>query len=432
MRTGANAATGAARVAGDPVLAAVCGALGRVGAGLYAVACSGGADSIALADATIRVAGATHVVVIAIDHGLYPTSAAVAARVGAWARARGAAAVIERVEVAVGASLEAAARRARYGALDRVAGAIGAVAVLLGHTARDQAETVLMRILRGTGPAGLAAMAERRGPYVRPLLAVERADVDAYVAVRALPVWDDPMNADRRFARVRIRTEVLPRLREENPRVDEALVRLAAQAAEWTLAIDALAEPWARFPLDARELARQPAAVRKRAITRALDAADLGYARTHVDAVDALVRGDARGERGVDVGRGRVVRTYDRIEAAPGRCVGRGSADDRARGEPAVGGGGWPNGQGSAADRGGGPAVHPDGHAVRTWQPGDRMRPARLLGRSRKLSDLYADAKIPRARRAEARVLVRVTDGVITWAEHVGLAFGEVAHAGPK
>src|SRR4051794_7660356 len=117
------------------VIAAVRASLGQIGAGLYAVACSGGADSIALADAAIEVAGAAHVVVATIDHGLAAGSDLRAAEVAAWARARGAAAVVRRVDAGRG---EAAARDARYAALHAIADELGACAVLVAHTARDQ------------------------------------------------------------------------------------------------------------------------------------------------------------------------------------------------------------------------------------------------------------------------------------------------------
>ena len=146
----------------DPVemiRTAVARSLARVGGGLYGVACSGGPDSLALADATIDVAGARNVVVVTIDHAMAAGSVEVAAGVAAWTRRRGAAVVVRRVEVAAGASRERAAREARYAALTALADELGTACTLLGHTARDQAETVLMRIVRGTGPAGLAAMA---------------------------------------------------------------------------------------------------------------------------------------------------------------------------------------------------------------------------------------------------------------------------------
>jgi tRNA(Ile)-lysidine synthase len=383
----------------DLVTAAVnaqIGQSGRVGAGLYGVACSGGADSLALADAAMQVAGAAHVVVLTIDHGLVAGSADVAAGVAAWARGQGAAAVVRRVEVARRGSLEAAARQARYAALDALAEEIGLACVLVGHTARDQAETVLLRLLRGTGPAGLAAIAAQRGRFVPPLLTIERSAIDEYIRARGLTAWSDPMNDDGRLARVRVRRDILPGLRRENPQLDAALIRLAGSAAEWLEVIDGLARPFARFPIDAATLARQPAAIRKRAASLALEAAGLDYDAVHLDQLDRLITASDRGETSLDVRGGRVVRTYGIVSVA-----GRSEPTRAALATPHA------------------------GYELRTWRPGDRMRPARLKGRSRKLSDLYIDAKVPRAARAQARVLVRTIDAAIVWAEHLGAAFGE-------
>jgi tRNA(Ile)-lysidine synthase len=382
----------------DPLIAAVNAQIGRVGPGLYGVACSGGADSMALADAAIRAAGAAHVVVLVIDHGLSPGAAEAARVVAGWARGQGAAAVVRPVQVARRSSLEAAARDARYAALDALADELGLACVLIGHTARDQAETVLLRLLRGTGPAGLAAIPAQRGRFVRPLLALDRSAIDAYVAERGLPVWHDPMNDDRRVARVRVRCDILPLLRRENPQLDAALIRLAGSAAEWLEVIDGLARPFARFPLDAAALATRPAAVRKRALALALDAAGLDYDAPHLEQLDRLVTAPERGEIAIDLPGGAVVRTYGVVSAVSG--------DERREPTP--------------------PALEAPhaGYELRTWRPGDRMRPARLKGRSRKLSDLYIDAKVPRAARAVARVLVRSSDATIVWAEHLGLAFG--------
>jgi tRNA(Ile)-lysidine synthase len=391
----------------DPVIAAVNARIGRVGPGLYGVACSGGADSMALADAAIRAAGAAHVVALVIDHGLSPGAARTAQAVAAWVRERGAAAVVRAVQVAGHGSLEAAAREARYAALDALADELGLACVLVGHTARDQAETVLLRLLRGTGPAGLAAIPPQRGRFVRPLLGLDRRAIDAYVAARGLPVWDDPMNEDRRLARVRMRCDILPLLRRENPRLDAALVRLAGSAAEWLEVIDGLARPFAQFPIDAAALAARPAAIRKRALSLALEAAGLDYDALHLDQLDRLVMAPDRGEVSIDLPGGAVVRSYGVVSAAASRAM---SGDERTGPTPL------------ALE-----APHA-GYELRTWRPGDRMRPARLKGRSRKLSDLYIDAKVPRAARVVARVLVRSSDATIVWAEHVGLAFRE-SHA---
>jgi tRNA(Ile)-lysidine synthase len=392
----------------DLVIAAVNAQIGRVGPGLYGVACSGGADSIALADAAITVAGPAHAVVLVVDHGLVAGSDQASAAVVAWARGRGAAGVVRRVDVARHGSLEADARRERYAALDALADELGLACVLVGHTARDQAETVLLRLLRGTGPAGLAAIPAVRGRFARPLLGLDRAVIDAYVAARGLPVWRDPMNDDRRIARVRVRGDILPALRRENPQLDAALIRLASSAAEWLEVIDGLARPLAQLPIAAATLAAQPAAVRKRALALALEAAGVDYDAAHLDRVDRLVTAPDRGEVAIDLPGARVVRSYGQVSVL-------------TAGAPAI-----------AALPAALEAPHAGaGYELRIWRPGDRMRPARLKGRSRKLSDLYIDAKVPRASRASARVLVRTSDGTIVWAEHIGAAFGEPCAIAP-
>ena len=388
----------------DLLIAAVDAHLGRqigqVGPGRFGVACSGGADSLALAHAAIRIAGPAHVVVLSIDHGLTDEAAAASRGVAAWARGLGAEAVVRRVALARRSSLEAAARAARYAALGELADEHGLVCVMLGHTARDQAETVMLRLLRGTGPAGLAAIPARRGRFVRPLLAIDRAAVDAYVHAHQLPVWSDPMNADRRLARVRVREEILPALRRENPQLDAALVRLAGSAAEWIEVIDALARPLAQFPIDCPALAGHPAAVRKRAVAIALDAAGFDYDAVHLERIDALVTAAPRGQRTVEIPGGAVVRSYYVLSVA------RRGSSAAARAMPAA-------------------VAVPAGCELRRWRAGDRMRPVRLKGRSRKLSDLYIDAKLPRLLRDAARVLVRTSDATIVWAEHLGYAYGE-------
>jgi len=401
----------------DPIIAAVTAARDRVGVGLHGVACSGGADSITLAHALIGSVGAQHVVVITIDHGLTPGSAEVAAAVASWAVGQGAAGIVRRVQVAPRASLEAAARTARYAALSELADQLGLSCVMLGHTARDHAETVLMRIVRGTGPAGLAGIPAQRGDFVRPLLALPREAIDAYVGRNALPTWEDPMNEDRQLTRVRFRRDVMPALRRENPQLDAALVRLAASAQEWLTVIDALAAPFARFPIACDQLAAQPAAIRKRALSLALEAAGVEYDAIHLDQLDTLVTRRPRGELALDLPGARVVRRYDVL----GVVAETGS--DPISPDPI-----------SPPEAGSAPCLlrAPAGpYVLRAWQPGDRMRPVRLKGRSRKLSDLFIDAKVPRALRAAARVLVCTTDASIVWAEHVGLAFGAAENLRP-
>jgi tRNA(Ile)-lysidine synthase len=363
------------------------------GPGLIGLACSGGTDSMALADAAVAELGANNVILIHVDHGLSPGSGRVGSEVTAWARGRGVATVVRNVVVEKRASIEAAARNARYQALEAVGREVGCAWIWLAHTASDQAETVLMRVVRGTGPAGLAGMPVVRGMFLRPLLELSRAVTEAYVAARGLPTWHDPMNDDDAITRVRFRKRHLPALREENTALDDALLRLAKNAREWLTAIEDLAEPHGRFPIDMNGLIRMPDAVRKQAYANALKHAHLGYDAVHLEQIDAMILDSSGGQTSIDVPGGRVVLTYDTL--------------DLERVKPAA------------------ELVAPAGYELRLWRPGDRMKPARLKGRSRKLSDLYIDAKVPRDARRDARVVIRPADGVIVWAEHIGLAHGE-------
>lgn len=367
------------------------------------VACSGGPDSTALAAACARLSdrGRLGPVALAhVDHGLRPGGDRERARVAALAARLGAGAMSESVEVrTAGGSLEDAARRARYAALRRMADAWGADVIATGHTASDQAETVLMRLLRGAGIPGLAGIPLRRGRIVRPLLDVTRAEVERGLAEAGFAdVLRDPMNADPRFLRARVRHRWLPALREENPALDAALAAVARAAAEQRDVLD-----WAarRLPLEAAAVAAAPPAVGKRALQLAAEAAGARrLGRAHIEALWRLARRPDAGTASLALPGVRAVREYGALRFEPA-----GAAEARAAAALAVEG--------------------PDGpYAVRRWRPGDRMRPARLRGRSRKLSDLFIDAKVPRRLRADARVAVRASDGAIVWAEHIGPAWG--------
>ncbi|HSS40763.1 MAG TPA: tRNA lysidine(34) synthetase TilS [Polyangia bacterium] len=199
------------------------------------VAVSGGPDSMTLLhvlwEARDRLGIALEVA--AVDHGLRPAAAAEVALVAE----RAAALELPFWPIAVQvrrergqASLQDAARRARLGALAALAAQRGARRVALGHNADDQAETVLFRIMRGTGLRGLAGIPYRRDPFVRPLLDVPRAEIERYRARRSIPFATDPSNADPRFTRARIRHHILPLLASENPRISQALIGLARAA----------------------------------------------------------------------------------------------------------------------------------------------------------------------------------------------------------
>ena len=211
------------------------------------VACSGGADSLALLAATVfegRRRG-WHVVGVTVDHGLQDGSAAHAEHVIAQMGALGAAETVGvRVHVeSSGTGPEAAAREARYAVLEEVAGSFAAPAVLLGHTRDDQAETVLLGLTRGSGTRSLAGMRRSFDRYRRPLLDVTRAQTEAACRAEGIDFWTDPHNADPRFLRTRVRHTVLPMLEAElGPGVAAALARTADQARADVEALDALAE----------------------------------------------------------------------------------------------------------------------------------------------------------------------------------------------
>ena len=213
--------------------------------GLVLVACSGGADSLALAAAVAFEAphaGLTAGAVL-VDHGLQDGSLAVAVRAAGQCRRLG----LDPVEVVTvrvacsGSGPEAQARDARYRAFEEVAERVGAMAVLLGHTLDDQAEQVLLGLVRGSGARSLSGMPTRRGPYVRPLLGVARATTTAACEAAGLTAWVDPHNSDPAYGRVRARA-LLPVLETElGPGTVAALARSADLLREDADALDDLA-----------------------------------------------------------------------------------------------------------------------------------------------------------------------------------------------
>lgn len=265
---------------------------------LILVACSGGADSLALASAA-RFAG-RRTGLVTVDHGLQEGSDRRARSVAAWARDSGFDPVrIETVSVAgLSGGPEAAARTARYNALTTTAAELGAAAVLLGHTRDDQAETVLLALARGAGPRGLSGMPARRGVFRRPLLDVARADTRKACAALGLAPWEDPHNTDPAYARSRVRASVLPVLVEAlGPGVLGNLARTAALVAADNAALDelsaaALEEARSEVGLAVARLAAMSPAIRGRVLhrwARELGAAGGALAYGHVTGLDALV-----------------------------------------------------------------------------------------------------------------------------------------------
>ncbi len=283
-------------------------------AGLVLVALSGGPDSLALAAATAFEAprAGLRAGAVVVDHALQPGSADVAERAAAQARDLGLDPVlIERVDVGPDGGPEGAARAARYAALDRVAADRGALAVLLGHTLDDQAETVLLALARGSGPGSLRGMAPESGRYRRPLLAIRRATTIAACSDAGLEPWDDPWNADPAYARARVRAAVLPVLEAElGPGIAEALARTAELLAEDADALDAFADEVAEdlaehvpggIALPVAALAANPPALRQRLVRLAVRAEfGVSLSRAQTLAVTRLVT-DWHGQDGPDL-----------------------------------------------------------------------------------------------------------------------------------
>ncbi len=319
----------------DPAVAEVRLAVRRALTGLepgatVLVAVSGGADSLALAAATafeapklgLRAASLT------VDHGLQDGSADAAAAAAAKARALGLEAGVVRVEVGATGGPEAAAREARYAALAEGAHAVGATATLTGHTLDDQAETVLLGLARGAGASSLQGMAEASElegvTLLRPLLGVRRATTRAACAAEGLEPWDDPHNAESRFARVRVRERVLPVLEAElGPGIAEALARTAAQLREDAEAFDEMIDETiedivehaeAGISVSAAALAANPAALRHR-IIRHVVASEFheSLTRTQTLEVARLVM-DWSGQGPIDLPGCRARRVGGRIE----------------------------------------------------------------------------------------------------------------------
>ncbi len=295
---------------------------------LALVACSGGPDSMALAAATAFEASRAGVRagLVTVDHQLQDGSAAQAARVAAWAQ-EVRLDPVEVLAVTVGrdGGPEAAARTARYAALDAVAERLGAAAVLLGHTRDDQAETVLLALGRGSGPRALAGMPERRGVYRRPLLDITRATTREACAAEGLPTWEDPHNTDPAYARSRLRA-VLPAIEAAvGSGVVDGLARSARLVrADADLLDQQAAELRTRVErdqsLDAVALAGEPAALRTRVLHGwAADRSGGAPTASHVDALDALVTA-WRGQGPVALPGGvRVGRAAGRLIAGPPR-----------------------------------------------------------------------------------------------------------------
>jgi tRNA(Ile)-lysidine synthase len=411
-----------------PLDAARESGLVRAGEPLLAMV-SGGGDSVALLDVAVRLGA--KVSVLHVNYGLREGASAdedfvrdIAARLDVPLHAH-------RVQLPEGNAQEQA-RDARYSLAEQLAEGDYAAA----HTASDQAETVLYRLAVSPGSRALHGMAPRRGRLVRPLLSVTRDEVRDYLRARELEWREDPSNADRSFARARVRHDVLDALRELSPAAERTIAETARQLREEAEVLDAavsealrelgVAEPvpalggGSAIPLDA--LRQYPPALRRlilRALAELAAGATAGrspsLSRREADEILAL---DDRGTKSLDLGGGlRAVAEYGTL-----RFTRAGDAEPPAAVELTVPGrarfGGWElearlDGPGDVAVTDLGPAV-----TVRAWRDGDRMRPAGLGG-TKTLQDLFTDRKVPRALRRTLPIVE--TGGEIVWVAGVAV-----------
>jgi tRNA(Ile)-lysidine synthase len=378
------------------------------------VACSGGADSLALL-ALARARG-LDVVAVYVDHGLRAGTAHDVAVVHAAAAAIGASVLVAPVDIDARANVEARARDARYAALESAADEASAAAILVAHTRDDQAETVLLALLRGSGAAGLAGMPAVRGRIRRPLLALRRADTRELCARLGWAPAADPMNEDTQHRRVWLRREVIPQL-ERGARRD--LVEVLARQAGLLRSDDELLSDLAAAhdPGDASALAALPHALASRVVRSWLGSPP--PSATTVDAVLSVARGDHRaaelpGGRRVERVGGRLhlveadaAQPEPALLSLPGRTAfGAVAVEAWIEHAPPVA---WPDGRWCAvadAARAGVSAT------VRVARTGERFRP---LGRggSKLVRDALVEAGIPAGRRAASPVVSAGADAAL-------------------
>ena len=264
------------------------------------VAASGGADSSALAAALLLECKTKSIKVIAliIDHGLQKNSADVTHETKRTLTKIGYENIeIRRVSVEITDGLEASARRARYQALNDVANSHNAVAVFLGHTKDDQAETVLLGLSRGSGSRSLSGMAARVDRYRRPLLSITRAQTEAACEEAGVKFWQDPHNQSMEFTRVRVREVVLPTMEKEiGPGISDALARSAKLLRDDADALDYLSEEiFSKLEpasLEISKLESQPRAIRTRILRKAIYLAGApqgSLSAEHIEPVEALI-----------------------------------------------------------------------------------------------------------------------------------------------
>jgi tRNA(Ile)-lysidine synthase len=415
--------------------------------GRAVLAVSGGADSVALLDLVAehhRQLG-LEPSVGHVNHGIRADSDVIEDQARALADRYGLPWQCARLELGPDAS-ETVARRARYAALRAMQCEAGAVYLLTGHHADDQVETVLFRVLRGSGVAGLGGVAPvGPGGLVRPLLPFTRAELEAWVHTRGLPIDDDPSNRDTRHDRSWLRTELLPMLRARlGADLDERFLALASDAARnrhaWSLALEACPGLVVAREAAAIEVARVALGRYHKVLSEALlraSARELGC-RIGPRRAARLLRFAAEGQSGkaMELGGGWLAElTFDRVRihrpdpppTAAGAVRLSGSSGQLRFGSWAFS---WrPDPAGAIERRGAATWVVPGELALRSWRPGDRMLPLGGAGR-RKVRRLFMEARVPMYERRRYPLVVR--DDQIVWVPGVCRSAGAVPTPGDQ
>jgi tRNA(Ile)-lysidine synthase len=391
------------------------------------VAVSGGPDSVALLDllAGIRAEFGLELVVGHVDHGIHPESGVVADGVRALAGELGLPYVSQTLSLGSGTT-ETRARAARYTALEKLRAGVNADWIVAAHHADDQAETVLMRVLGGSGPAGLAAMGARQGRVLRPLLPFRRAELARHVQHYGARLWDDPANHDTRHLRSWIRHELLPSIEGRIPDVRERLGRVAESSALDRQGWDLLLDSWPELDV---QMERGGVSV----AVKALEALDSKLSLALIMALGRrcgfqlgpkralrvweVVRGGDSGSWVPLAGEWRAERAFDRLRIVAGNVDPTEPwvlSGDRGEGVW----GGWR----ISWIRTSAPAVQertarsawfvPGELAVRPWRAGERMKPLGGAGR-RLVVRCFQDARVPRSLRNGWPALEQ--EGSIVW-----------------
>ena len=385
---------------------------------------SGGRDSVCLLDLAVRLG--CDAVALHVDHGLRPDSGDDAAFCADLCDKFRVDLTVRLLDGEPAGNVQAWAREWRYSAASELAAPLGA-AIATGHTATDQVETVLYRLAASPGRRALLGMDARTGAVVRPLLQVTREETAAYCSERGLAWREDPSNASDAYARNRVRDRLLPALRGLHPAAEANVLRTLALLRDEAAVLDAAVE--AALIDEQAALAALPPALGRLCLQRLADEAAAGAApAVGARAAELLALGGGAGSAALDLGGGlRAIAEYGRLRferpAATSPAAAATPAPLGVPGRAAFAGGELSCEVGADLAIGDG-TLDRDALAaplaVRSWRPGDRMRPLGLGG-SRSLQDLFTDRKIPRARRERTPVVVSGDE--IAWVP--GVATGE-------